>query len=95
MTKIAVNGIPCHLVQSKRRVRGYCVEKIASMIVMSAVAMQILVYYVHLGTMPYKTCINMMTSPSVTSEFPAQRPVTRTFAVFLKLRPNKRLSKQS
>ena len=28
-------------------------------------------------------------------EFPAQRPVTRRFDVFLDLRPNKRLSKQS
>ena len=32
---------------------------------------------------------------SVTGEFPAQRPVTRSFDVFLVLRPNKRLSKQS
>ena len=31
----------------------------------------------------------------VTGEFPAQRPVTRTFDVFLDLRLNKRLSKQS
>ena len=31
----------------------------------------------------------------VTSEFPAQRPVTRSFDVFFDLRPNKRLSKQS
>ena len=30
----------------------------------------------------------------VTSEFPAQRPVTRTFDVFFDLRPNRRLSKQ-
>ena len=29
------------------------------------------------------------------SEFPAQRPVTRSFEVFFDLRPNKRLSKQS
>ena len=29
---------------------------------------------------------------SVTGEFPAQRPVTRSFDVFLELRPNKRLS---
>ena len=27
-------------------------------------------------------------------EFPAQRPVTRSFDVFFDLRPNKRLSKQ-
>ena len=32
---------------------------------------------------------------SVTSEFPAQRPVTRSFDVFFDLRLNKRLSKQS
>ena len=31
----------------------------------------------------------------VTGEFPAQRPVARGFDVFLNLRPNKRLSKQS
>ena len=31
----------------------------------------------------------------VTGEFPAQRPVTRSFKVFFDLRPNKRLSKQS
>ena len=31
----------------------------------------------------------------VTSEFPAQRPMTRSFDVFLDLRLNKRLSKQS
>ena len=31
----------------------------------------------------------------VPDEFPTQRPVTRTFDVFLDLRPNKRLSKQS
>ena len=30
----------------------------------------------------------------VTGEFPAQRPVTRSFGVFFDLRPNKRLSKQ-
>ena len=35
----------------------------------------------------------MMTSP-VTGEFPAQRPVTRSFGVFFDLRLNKRLSKQ-
>ena len=31
----------------------------------------------------------------LTGEFPAQRPVTRSFDVFFDLRPNKRLSKQS
>ena len=31
----------------------------------------------------------------VTGEFPAQRPVTQTFDVFVDLHPNKRLSKQS
>ena len=31
----------------------------------------------------------------VTGEFPAQRPVTRSFDVFFDLRPNKRLSKHS
>ena len=31
----------------------------------------------------------------VLGEFPAQRPVTRSFDVFFDLRPNKRLSKQS
>ena len=31
----------------------------------------------------------------VTGEFPAQRPVTRSFHFFFNLRPNKRLSKQS
>ena len=31
----------------------------------------------------------------VTGEFPAQRPVTRSFCVFFDLRLNKRLSKQS
>ena len=31
----------------------------------------------------------------VTGEFPAQRPVTRSFGVFFDLRPIKRLSKQS
>ena len=31
----------------------------------------------------------------VTGEFPAQRPVTRSFDVFFDLRPNKRFSKQS
>ena len=30
----------------------------------------------------------------VPGEFPAQRPVTRSFDVFFDLRPNKRLSKQ-
>ena len=32
---------------------------------------------------------------SVPGEFPAQRPVKRSFDVFFDLRPNKRLSKQS
>ena len=32
---------------------------------------------------------------SVTGEFPTQRPVTRSFVVFVDLRLNKRLSKQS
>ena len=32
---------------------------------------------------------------SVIGEFPTQRPVTRSFDVFIDLRPNKRLSKQS
>ena len=31
----------------------------------------------------------------VTGEFPAQRPMTRSFGVFFDLRPNKRFSKQS
>ena len=31
----------------------------------------------------------------VTGEFPAQRPATQNFDVFIDLRPNKRLSKQS
>ena len=34
-------------------------------------------------------------SSPVTGEFPAQRPVTRSFDVFFDLRPNKRLSEQS
>ena len=34
-------------------------------------------------------------NPPVTGEFPAQRPVTRSFDVFFDLRPNERLSKQS
>ena len=38
--------------------------------------------------------ISARNSP-VTGEFPAQRPVTRSFDVFLDLRLNKRLSKQS
>ena len=47
--------------------------------------------------------INMMTSPNgnifrvtgpLCGEFPAQRPVTRSFDVFFDLRPNKRVSKQ-
>ena len=57
-----------------------------------------------------KHCNNMMTSSNGyifrvtghlcgeftgTGEFPAQKPVTRTFDVFVDLRPNKRLSKQS
>ena len=29
----------------------------------------------------------------ITGEFPAQRPVTRSFYVFFDIRPNKRLSK--
>ena len=33
-------------------------------------------------------------NPPVSGEFPAQRPVTRSFYVFFDLRPNKRLSKQ-
>ena len=60
--------------------------------------------------MPFKPSTNMMTSSndifsallaicegnsSVTSESPAQRPVTRSFDVFFDLRLNKRLSKQS
>ena len=32
---------------------------------------------------------------SVTGEFPAQRPVTRSFDVFFDLHPNTRLSKSS
>ena len=32
---------------------------------------------------------------SVTGEFPAQRPVTRSFDIFFDLHPNKRFSKQS
>ena len=31
----------------------------------------------------------------VTGEFPAQRPVTRSFDVFIGLHPNKQLSEQS
>ena len=31
---------------------------------------------------------------AVPGEFPAQRPVTRSFGVFFDLRPNKRLSKR-
>ena len=34
-------------------------------------------------------------NPPVTGEFPTQRPVTRSFDVFIDLRLNKRLSKQS
>ena len=34
-------------------------------------------------------------NPPVTGEFPAQRPVTRSFDVFFDLGLNKRLSKQS
>ena len=34
-------------------------------------------------------------SSPVTGEFPAQRPVTRSFDVFFDLRLNKRLSKQN
>ena len=55
-------------------------------------------------------CLRMMTSSNgnisallalcagnspVPGEFPAQRPVTRSFDVFFDMRPNKRLSKQS
>ena len=38
---------------------------------------------------------NIFRHSPVTGEFPAQRPVTRSFDVFLDLRLNKRLSKQS
>ena len=38
---------------------------------------------------------NIMWNSSVTGEFPAQRPVTRRFDVYLDLRLNKRLSKHS
>ena len=44
-------------------------------------------------TGPQRLSVFMMTS--VPGEFPAQRPVTRSFDVFFDLRLNKRLSKQS
>ena len=34
-------------------------------------------------------------NPPVPGEFPTQSPVTRSFAVFFDLRPNKRLSKNT
>ena len=40
-------------------------------------------------------CCVCMWNSSVTSEFPSQRPVTRSFDVFFDLCLNKRLSKQS
>ena len=64
----------------------------------------------HHGEFPYRVVLNMMTSSNgnifcvtghcagnspVPSEFPAQRPVTRSFDVFFDLCLNKRLSKQS
>ena len=47
-----------------------------------------------MGTFSALLAICAGNSP-VPDEFPAQRPVTRSFAVFFDLRPNKRLSKQS
>ena len=46
------------------------------------------------GTFSASLAICAGNSP-VTGEFPAQRPVTRSFDVFFDLRQNKRLSKQS
>ena len=46
-----------------------------------------------MGTFPASLAICVGNSP-VTGEFPAQRPMTRSFAVFFDLRLNKRLSKQ-
>ena len=45
-------------------------------------------------TFPALLAICVRNSP-VTGEFPAQRPATRSFGVFLDLSPNKRFSKQS
>ena len=45
-------------------------------------------------TIPALLAICAGNSP-VSGEFPAQRPVTRSFDVFFDLRPNKRLRKQS
>ena len=45
-------------------------------------------------TFPALLALCLRNSP-VTGEFPAQRPVTRSFNVFFDLRLNKRLSKQS
>ena len=45
-------------------------------------------------TFPALLAICVGNSP-VTGEFPAQRPVTRSFDVYFDLRLNKRLSKQS
>ena len=47
----------------------------------------------HMETFSPLLAICVGNSP-VTGEFPAQRPVTRSFDVFFDLRPNKRLSKQ-
>ena len=73
---------------------------------LARVSLQPVIYHHHRKN-PY--AINMMTSSNgnisallalcagnspVTVEFPAQRPVTRSFGVFFDLRLNKRLSKQ-
>ena len=44
---------------------------------------------------PFSTLLTICAGNSpAPGEFPAQRPVTRSFDVFFDLRPNKRLSKQ-
>ena len=62
-----------------------------------------MIYYWNIGTyyhqsyFPHDDVIKWKHFPrhwSVTGEFPAQRPVTRSFDVFFDLRLNKRLSKQ-
>ena len=62
---------------------------------MHAVAFPLITWWRHqMETFSALLAISAGNSP-VTGEFPAQRPVTRSFDVFFDLRSNKRLSKQS
>ena len=89
-TAISSSKLQYHQINESYRIRHFIVHSKSNVFIV------VITWWRHQKMEPFSALLAICAGNSpVPGEFPAQRPVTRSFDVFFDLRLNKRLSKQS